>query len=205
MDFIIAIQEPSERIIGHISAFLKDIFNKSDDVVTQIVVHPSTPVYTPKSVFELSPLKIIIFIIIFILAIGIIYAYIRLDELEKQDAERMGKYFIRPTPEKRTNDRWEKVSLLFQSPNEADWRMGIMEADVILDELTRALGYKGETLGDRMKQIEPSDFPTLQLAWQAHLVRNKIAHEGMNYNLTHQEAWHVYKLFETVFRDARFI
>ncbi len=205
MDALTIAQGIIEKIIDRTLAFLNTIFSKTDTVVTTVVTDPVVPSYHFKSILEVSPLKIIIMAVIILMGIGIVYAYIRLHELEKKDAERMSKYFIRPVPQKRTNDRWDKVSALFQSANEADWRLGIMEADVMLDEMTLALGYKGETLGERLKQIEQSDFPMLQPAWQAHLLRNKIAHEGMGYNLSHQEAWRGYKLFEAVFRSAGFI
>lgn len=169
--------------------------------------------------FELNPLQpgfledlatgslgrlILLFVFLFIAGFSIVLK-MRINEMEEERKERLGKYFIRPTKQQVENTRWKKVEELFHSQNPNDWRVAIIEADAMLEDLTLQLGYNGATLGERLRKIERSDFPTLNHAWEAHKVRNKIAHEGSNFHLTPQHAWHVYKLYETVFRDARFI
>ena len=74
------------------------------------------------------------------------------------------------------------------SANPAEWRLAILEADNMLDEMIRRIGYKGENLGERLKAVEPSDFESINSAWEAHKVRNKIAHEGSEFFLSHREA-----------------
>ena len=66
------------------------------------------------------------------------------------------------------------------------------------------LGYQGENLGERLKAIEPSDFITLQAAWDAHKVRNQIAHET-NFQLSKREVRRVIGLYEQVFREFKYI
>lgn len=51
----------------------------------------------------------------------------------------------------------------------------IVEADKILDEALRLLGYKG-TLGDKLKKAGPR-FSNLNDVWWAHKLRNKAVHE----------------------------
>gem|GEM_PF-1362155 len=101
--------------------------------------------------------------------------------------------------------RWEKVAELFYSQNESDWRMGIIEADAMLEDLFMRLGYPGNTLGERMRAANTQNFPMLNYAWQAHKVRNQIAHQGMHFQLSPEHAWRTFKAYETVFRDARYI
>lgn len=141
---------------------------------------------------------------IFFLA-GIIYSLIRKKEIEHAESKRYEGYFITHVPETPKNVRWEKVEKLFASPNESDWRLGIIEADAMLDELVISLGYPGSNLGERLKGIERGDFPTLNEAWEAHKVRNRIAHEGMQFHMTEREARQTKLNYETVFRDANYI
>jgi len=101
--------------------------------------------------------------------------------------------------------RWKKVEELFHSHNESDWRMGIIEADAMLEDLFRRMGYPGNTLGERMRAATTQNFPMLNYAWQAHKVRNQIAHQGMHFQLNPEHAWRTFKAYETVFRDARYI
>lgn len=141
---------------------------------------------------------------VFLLA-GIIYSIIRKKEIEHAEEKRYHGYFITHVPEPARNDRWEKVEKLFASPNESDWRLGIIEADAMLDHLVTSLGYPGSNLGERLKGIERGDFPTLNEAWEAHKVRNRIAHEGMQFHMTEREARQTKLNYETVFRDAHYI
>lgn len=103
------------------------------------------------------------------------------------------------------NERWEGVVKLMNSYNENDWKQAIIEADTILENMVDRMGYDGETIGDKMKKIEPSDFVTLDSAWEAHRVRNKIAHSGSMFKLTKDEAERVIGLYKKVFQEFYYI
>lgn len=102
-------------------------------------------------------------------------------------------------------ERWKHAKALLTSTSQSDWRQSIIEADIILEEMLRAIGYDGVSIGDMLKNVEPSDFATLDDAWEAHKVRNHIAHRGSDFTLTRQEADRVLKLFENVFREFHYI
>lgn len=98
------------------------------------------------------------------------------------------------------NVEWARIQQALQSDNPADWKVAIIEADTMLDTIVTRMGYPGGNLGEKLKAIEPSDFLTLNDAWEAHKVRNAIAHEG-NYDLTRREVVRVIGLYENVFRE----
>lgn len=99
------------------------------------------------------------------------------------------------------NEKWEHITELIASENPGDWRVAILEADIMLDELVTTMGHHGDTLGEKMKGIEQSDFKTLESAWEAHKIRNRIAHHGSDFILTHREAKRVIDLFREVFQE----
>ncbi len=103
------------------------------------------------------------------------------------------------------NTRWERVVELFSSTVPSDWRMGVIEADAMLDSLLTSLGYSGATVAEKLKAVDRGNFPTLQDAWDAHLVRNKIAHDGMDFELDTVLKNRVFKQYEKVFLDAQYI
>lgn len=107
--------------------------------------------------------------------------------------------------EPQRNRRWEKVLEHINSQNSNDWKFAILEADIILDELLDVMGYRGETLSDKLKRVESSDFETLELAWEAHKVRNSIAHEGADFLITEREARRVVGLYQKVFEEFHYI
>ncbi len=103
------------------------------------------------------------------------------------------------------NERWNHVLEYLTSDNESDWKLAIMEADSMLEDLTEQLKLNGENLGERLKAVDKEKFKTLDNAWEAHLTRNKIAHEGSQFNLSQHEANRVITLYENVFREFGYI
>ena len=99
-------------------------------------------------------------------------------------------------------DEWSVVSSYMEDEIEAMWRLGIIEADNLLYQVLDEKGYKGDTLGEMLKD---ANFRSLHQAWDAHKVRNRIAHDGSSYTLTDREARRVYHLYEEVLRELKAI
>jgi len=87
------------------------------------------------------------------------------------------------------------------SGNPNDWKLAIIEADIILGEVLHEAGYAGKTIGDQLKSASTSNFSSLQDAWDAHLIRNKIAHEGADFVLTQQAAKAAMIKYQRVFKE----
>jgi len=103
------------------------------------------------------------------------------------------------------NPRWVKVLKLVISSNAGDWKLAIIEADSMLENLLRELGFKGETLGDRLKSADQDTFRGLSNAWEVHTIRNRIAHEGEAFLLSSHEVKRVVALYEQIFRQYGYI
>jgi len=99
------------------------------------------------------------------------------------------------------NPKWERVLTHLDSLNENDWRLAILEADIMLSDLLDQLSLPGDTMGDKLKAVERSDFTTIDNAWEAHKVRNRIAHDGADFLLNQHEAKRVIGLYQTVFEQ----
>lgn len=115
------------------------------------------------------------------------------------------KYGVEAPAVPYSNPRWAKVLEHVNSNNSSDWRLAILEADIMLADVLDKMGYHGVTIGDKLKGIESSDFDTLNDAWEAHKVRNAIAHEGSNITITKSEAERVIRLFEKVFKEFKYV
>lgn len=100
--------------------------------------------------------------------------------------------------------RWSRILEHLEAGNPSDWRVAIIEADNILYELLEAGGYEGDTLGEMLTNANVSPFRTLERAWEAHKIRNQIAHEG-DFEFTAREARRVIGLYEAVFREFRYL
>ncbi len=103
------------------------------------------------------------------------------------------------------NEKWEKVLGHINSNNPSDWKLAILECDIILAEILEKMGYMQESIGEKLKAVEPSDFTNIENAWEAHKIRNQIAHEGSDFMMNEREAKRVIGLYETVFREFEYI
>lgn len=104
-----------------------------------------------------------------------------------------------------TNPKWEKILNHIESTNENDWKLAIIEADIMLDNLLDKLNLPGDTIGDKLKSVEKSDFLTINNAWEAHKIRNQIAHEGSDFALNQREVKRVVDLYKSVFEEFQII
>ncbi|KND47037.1 MAG: hypothetical protein AB199_01225 [Parcubacteria bacterium C7867-004] len=101
----------------------------------------------------------------------------------------------------RDHNRWGHIRALIESPHENDWRQAIIEADIMLDDLLSQLGYPGVGVGEKLRAVDPSRFRTLDNAWEAHKVRNEIAHQGMSTPLEEHRAHRTIAHYEAVMRE----
>jgi hypothetical protein len=98
--------------------------------------------------------------------------------------------------------KWAIIQGYMTSQAEPLWRIGILEADNMLREVLAEKGYQGVDVGE---MLQSASFKTIQLAWDAHKVRNRIAHDGSDFSLGEHEAKRVYALYESVFRELKAI
>ena len=103
------------------------------------------------------------------------------------------------------NEKWLDVESKINSANPSDWRLAILEADILLDDMLVQMGLPGDSLGERLKSAHHSFFATLDEAWTAHKIRNIIAHQGSSYDLTYGEARKAIDLYRRVFEEFYFI
>lgn len=131
----------------------------------------------------------------------IVYLTFRIVELRGVESAEL-KRMLEATVDGATaeNKRWQKILDQSASSNSSDWKLAIIEADTMLDELLKTMKPVGESIGDRLKQIEASDFRTLDSAWAAHKVRNRIAHEP-GYELSEREARETIANYRAVFEE----
>lgn len=98
-------------------------------------------------------------------------------------------------------NRWQHVLALIESGQQSDWRQAIIEADIILGEALGNAGFPGDTIGEKLKNIDMRRLATLQEAWDAHKVRNDIAHQGSAFELSDQLAYRTIQKYEAVLRE----
>lgn len=135
----------------------------------------------------------------------IIYCTVRLFELRKREAEFYSTLLVAPDAESGEHTRWEHIQTLIGGPNPSEWKEAIIEADIMLDDVLTKQGYVGDGVGEKLKSIERSQLSSLQNAWEAHKVRNQIAHEGSAFDLSDTLARRTIAHYGVVFRELKVI
>jgi len=171
-----------------------------------------------RAIFESEVLKHILALYAIFFISVIMYCFIRLLEIRRKQHRHLeheiAEYALREAERRKreeagegvtTNERWRKVLTYIFSPNSADWKLAIIEADSMLEALLTDLGFVGENLGEKLKSANQETFKPLSAAWEAHTVRNKIAHEGLGYDISAQEAKRIVALYEQIFREFGYI
>ena len=72
--------------------------------------------------------------------------------------------------------KWLAIEQSVVRDNEASYHMAIMNADKLVDQALKDKGFKGQTMGERLKSAKAS-LPHRDNIWSAHKLRNQIAHE----------------------------
>ena len=148
------------------------------------------------------------FLSVALLILVIIYA-IREKEIRNKLMSRVlppeGEAEFDPADAVIENPKWKIVESHINSDDASKWKLAILEADIILSELLDSLNLQGESIGEKLKNVEASDFDHLEEAWEAHKIRNAIAHQGSDFLLTQREAKRVIKLYESIFEEFEII
>jgi len=126
-------------------------------------------------------------------------------KLEKEENKLFNVANASAPAETKVNGKWLSVERHINSSSPNDWRMAIVEADIMLGDVLQNAGYRGDTIGEKLKGVEPSDMLTLDEAWEAHKARNLIAHQGSNYELNEREARRIIGLYKKVFEEYFYI
>ena len=174
----------------------------------RIAYQDSQPTALAKAVlfilFLISIAKYILWLVILCLVLFLARIIRRLTALRVNNREKLYPS-VGIIPHVSENPKWERILVHMDSVNENDWRLAIIEADIMLSELLDVMHLGGDTIGDKLKAVEKSDFTTLDQAWEAHKVRNQIAHDGADFHLSQREAKRVIGMYEAVFKEFQFI
>jgi len=102
------------------------------------------------------------------------------------------------------NERWEIIKNRIRSGSAADWRLAIIEADIIAGEILASMGLEGNTIREKLGHIQQGDIQNVIKLSEAHEARNRIANDP-NAVLTQQEAEQIIELYEAFFREVEYL
>ncbi|MDP1719018.1 MAG: hypothetical protein Q8L24_01175 [bacterium] len=144
--------------------------------------------------------EILSLIISALLLWGIIFAAGQSNYFEKRIEDWMD-YLGRGDVGKRRRLRaWKTILKKMQSAAQTDWKVAIMEADRILDDMIRAAGFRATATDERFKQIAPTFVANFDEIQEAHKIRNRCAQEP-DFEFSKEEAIRVLRIYKKAFQE----
>lgn len=130
-----------------------------------------------------------IYLLLAALAIGILfYAVIASKSATKPNRRR-------PVNKTMVAGRWQTI-MQMASTGGNGLRTAVSEADKLFDHVLREAGFKGNTMADRLRSAKGSfAYATYDSIWQAHKLRNALAHE-VGFDLVKSQADEALQNFE---------
>ena len=95
---------------------------------------------------------------------------------------------------------WQRVAEKMKTGTPEAVRLAVIEADAVVDEFLKQVGYEGDHLADRLSQIVPGELDSMEGVWRAHRLRNNLVH-APQIRVTRREADEALKQFENFLKE----
>ncbi len=189
---------PLEDVLSSVSSgtIFEDIFIFARDTVIAFLPTRSA----------LAGVEIFLSLVAFVLFGLSVWFGFRAEDVHHEEDEKYAPLHIEEIEAKEKMVQWQVVLNHINSESPAEWKLAILEADNMLDSILESEGYRGETIGEKLKAVEPGDLASYNEAWEAHKVRNQIAHEGAaTMDFSKKMARDTIGKFEKVFKELGYI
>ena len=120
--------------------------------------------------------------------------------LKRRFLENWTEFLVyRPFGVKKTFKQWAKVLKRLDTGKEADYKLAVIEADGLLNDILKKMGYEGETMAKILEQLDANILPNIEQIWKVHKIRNNVVHDP-DYELNLEQARKILGIYEKSFR-----
>ena len=106
---------------------------------------------------------IISIVLILLFGASIVYTLVRIVQIRRAEYRHFEamQHTVAAQDIPKTHLRWQRIEEQAHGDNEQSWRLAILEADIMLNELLDVQGYRGETMSDKLRAVEKSKFNSI--------------------------------------------
>lgn len=131
---------------------------------------------------------------------GIIYTVSRSGWVNKRVEDWMDYLGVGSVGKRRQLKAWVQIVKRMKTNNLGNWKVAILEADKILDDILKGGGYRADTTDGRYKQLTPDSLSSAAEVQEAHRFRNRVAQEP-DFAFTKDEAVTILKAYKKALRE----
>lgn len=155
--------------------------------------------------FEYLPkLNIISLIFSLILLYLIVYTIVKSGYFVVQAERWIEILGIKTVGRRRAIRGWRQILRRLRQKDQNQWKLAILEADKILDELIKFSGVKAETTESRLELLNPAQLSNLEEIKGIHRTALEIK-RNPDYQLSHENARAMIKIYAQAFKEFSLI
>jgi hypothetical protein len=106
--------------------------------------------------------------------------------------------------QKNMNKKWEKIKDRLESGNIAQYKLAVLEADQIVDEILQGMKIKGENMAERLEKSNSSQIFNIEALLESHKIRNRVVAEP-DFSITKEEAKKAIDPFEDFLKHFEYL
>jgi len=106
--------------------------------------------------------------------------------------------------QKRMRKMWDKIEKRLLTENFAQYKVAILEADNLVDEILLKIGYKGNNMVERLKDADSQQIEEVDDILKSHQIRNKII-QDKNFIINKKEAEQAIKPYRSFLENFEII
>ncbi|PIR44155.1 hypothetical protein COV23_01200 [Candidatus Wolfebacteria bacterium CG10_big_fil_rev_8_21_14_0_10_31_9] len=91
-------------------------------------------------------------------------------------------------------EKWMEIVEAAKHYNQKELHLAIIKADSLVDNILKQEGCPGDDMGERLRTFNKDSFKCLDKLWEAHKIRNKLAHEP-DFKISESEARKILDLY----------
>lgn len=144
-------------------------------------------------------------VVLFLALVWVLYKFARLRPYPTK-TEQLREAFQggKPVSSSRLGRQWQSIRKRLDEPNEAEWKVAVIEADNLVNDVLRRLGYQGETFAEKLKGVPADRFQSIDAVWDAHRIRNNIVHDP-DARMMHRDAREAIANFEAFLKETHLL
>ena len=104
-------------------------------------------------------------------------------------------FTFRPYVIKKIDKQWMKILQRLESELETEYKLSVIEADLLLNDVMKRLGNEGKNLNEKLERVKPGVFSQLQTLKEADQVYQNLVYDT-SYHLTQSDAKRIVAEFE---------
>ena len=153
----------------------------------------------------LFPLRVFFIFLGLFFAIAIILILAKTQYLRLMFVQNWKEFLTYRTYESRKMKKaWAKITKRLEGAQESEYKLAILEADEMLDDILKKMGFSGKTLGEKLEKVTPALIPSIEELKDARRTRDNILRDP-DLRLSREQSQKTLGSYERVFQDLEIL